>query len=62
MSLTSTPTDELRYTLDDCGILSEADRRFFEENGFFVVKGLIPEKNIKQYTERFQQICDNKVS
>lgn len=61
VSLVSTSATDFRYTVDECGILSESDRKFFEENGFFVVKGLIPEENIQKYAERFQQICNKEV-
>ena len=53
---------EFLYTLDECGVLDEHDRRFFEENGFFVVRGLISKANIEKFTQRFHEICKKEVS
>ena len=49
-----------RYTLDGC-ILSEAERKSYEENGFVVVRGLVGEEMLKMFRERFKQICQKEV-
>lgn len=49
-----------KYTTDVSGILTEADREFYEKNGFFVVRKLIPQKELDQYHERFVDICHKR--
>jgi len=49
------------YTLDGTNILSAADRQFYEDNGFFVVKGLVDKKDLEEFRQRFQEICDKEV-
>lgn len=49
------------YTLDDAKLLSIADREFYEENGYFVVKGLVSQHDLDKFYQRFQEICDKKV-
>jgi len=51
-----------RYTLDDTNqLLSPADRTFYENYGFFVVKGLVSQQEIDAFANRFNEICDKKV-
>ncbi|XP_065058961.1 phytanoyl-CoA dioxygenase, peroxisomal-like [Rhopilema esculentum] len=50
-----------QYTLDNA-ILTKDQRLFYEENGFLVVKGLVPSTNIEKYRQRFQEICNGNVS
>ena len=42
-------------------MLSAADRKFYEDNGFFVVRKLVSESNLEEFRQRFQDICDKKV-
>ncbi|KAM7295364.1 putative glutamate/leucine/phenylalanine/valine dehydrogenase [Ixodes scapularis] len=49
-----------RYTLDSTR-LSDDQRRFYEENGFIVVPGLVGCKDLETYKNRFQSIADGKV-
>lgn len=49
-----------RYTLDNPR-LTEADRRFYEENGFIVVKKLVTDKQLDRYEQRFLDICEKRV-
>ncbi len=49
-----------KYSMDGC-MLSPADRQFYEENGFLVVKGLVGEENLRAYQDRFKQICRKEV-
>ena len=49
-----------RYSLDSAeseGILTRAQREFYEENGYIVVKRLVPEAALARYNARFQQYC-----
>lgn len=52
-----------RYTLDaSCdGVLSQEQRQVFEENGFIVIKKLVPLDKLEMYRERFEQICKREV-
>ena len=52
-----------RYTLDASseGRLSQEQRQSYEENGFFVVKGLVAQHELDTYRERFRQICTREV-
>uniref|UniRef100_H2YLK7 Phytanoyl-CoA dioxygenase, peroxisomal n=1 Tax=Ciona savignyi TaxID=51511 RepID=H2YLK7_CIOSA len=60
-SLVTTPSNGLKYTVDECNVLSMKEREFFEENGFFVVKGLVAQNDLDKYRERFQKICNKQV-
>ena len=40
-----------QYSLDNA-ILTKDQRLFYEENGFLVVKGLVPSMNIEKYRQR----------
>lgn len=52
-----------RYTLDASseGVLDREQRQSYEEKGFFVVKGLVPQHHLDTYRERFRQICSREV-
>ena len=43
------------------GSLSLAERSFYEENGFVVVKELVPVKQLELYARRFDQIVSGEV-
>ena len=56
------PSGRYRYTLDaSSSLLSPEQRQFYEENGFLVVKGLVPQQKLDLYRERFRQICTREV-
>jgi phytanoyl-CoA hydroxylase len=38
-----------------------AQRQFYEENGFIVIKNLVPKDKLAVYRKRFLDICDGKV-
>lgn len=44
-----------------CGALNLEERRFYEENGFIVVKDLVPVEQLQQYALRFDQIVSGEV-
>ena len=49
-----------KYTVDH-GILTDTQRRFYEKNGFIVVKKLIPQNELDNYHQRFVDICHKRV-
>ena len=49
-----------RFTLDD-GRLSQAQRLFYEENGFLVIPKLLPNDLLDNCYQRFLDIIDGKV-
>ncbi len=65
----SAPTSEAsdvrryRYSLDaGCeGVLTAAQRQHFEDHGYIVVKGLVSQRDLDLYRERFKQICTKQV-
>lgn len=59
-SASSQPGQRYRYTLEGC-MLSPADRQFYEENGFLVVKGLVGKDQLAAYEDRFRRICKKEV-
>jgi len=51
-----------KYTLDSPDSpFTLQDRKFYEENGYFVVKNLFSQEELKIYADRFQEICEGKV-
>lgn len=38
-----------RYTLDTPGVLTEEQRKFYEDNGFLVIRGLVPHDKLDIY-------------
>lgn len=49
-----------RYTLDN-PVLSYEQRKFYEDNGFIVIRNLVPKEKLDVYRERFEQICRREV-
>lgn len=43
------------------GLLTQAERDFYEKNGFLVVRGLVPLEKLKDYEVRFKEVCQGKV-
>jgi len=48
---------QYKYTLDN-NLLSEEQRDFYETNGFLVVKKLVPSSDLKEYCDRFIEVCN----
>eukprot|EP01083_Nonionella_stella_P230118 813815_1 len=46
------------YTMSD-GILTTEQRRFYEENGFLVIKKLLNDSEVKTYYNRFDELVSN---
>jgi phytanoyl-CoA hydroxylase len=57
---TVTAAAEFRYTVE-AGPLTEDQRRFYDENGYFVVRGLVSQEKLKTYERRFIDICSKQV-
>jgi hypothetical protein len=57
---TSQQNEQFEFTLDG-GILTLEQRRFYEENGFLVVKHLVSPEEISVYSSHFEQICNGKI-
>lgn len=49
-----------RYTLDN-PVLSYEQRKFYEDNGYIVIRNLVPKEKLNVYRERFEQICRREV-
>lgn len=49
-----------RYTLDN-PVLSYEQRKFYEDNGYIVIRNLVPKGKLDVYRERFEQICRREV-
>lgn len=48
------------YTFDN-GFLTSEQRKFYDENGYLVIRNLINHEDIKKYLHRFQDICTGNV-
>uniref|UniRef100_T1JAU1 phytanoyl-CoA dioxygenase n=1 Tax=Strigamia maritima TaxID=126957 RepID=T1JAU1_STRMM len=61
LKIVSIPENSIKfkYTLDN-QILSTQQRHFFEENGYLVIKKLIPDELIDGYCKRFIEICNTR--
>jgi len=63
-SLSTTPEakpNEYKYSLNGNGKLTSDQQKFYEENGFIVVKNLIPKHDIQKYLQRFNDIANRRV-
>jgi phytanoyl-CoA hydroxylase len=50
-----------KFTVDS-GTLTPAQREFYEQNGFIVMKNVVPKEKLAVYRKRFQDICTGAVS
>jgi len=55
-----TAAGKYRFTRNENGVLSDEQQRHYEENGFVVIKSLVPLKDIEKYTQRFLDIANGK--
>ena len=60
---TAQATPSYRYSLDEScsGVLTAEQRQHYEDNGFIVVKDLVPQHHLDIYRDRFKQICTKQV-
>lgn len=49
-----------KFTRNDT-VLTKEQRDFYEENGYIVIKNLVPKEKIDVYRERFENICNGQV-
>ncbi|XP_044533207.1 phytanoyl-CoA dioxygenase, peroxisomal isoform X2 [Gracilinanus agilis] len=52
---------QFQYTLDN-NVLTLEQRQFYEDNGFLVIKNLVPEADIQRYRNQFERICRKEVA
>lgn len=55
-----TSSSTLQYTLNE-GILNDQQRRFYEDNGYFVVRRLVDRESLDKFERRFRDICNRLV-
>ncbi|KAM3832526.1 phytanoyl-CoA dioxygenase, peroxisomal isoform 1-T1 [Vipera latastei] len=51
---------QFRYTLDN-SILTLEQRRFYEDNGYLLIKNLVADEDIDRFREEFVKICRKEV-
>ncbi|XP_041113634.1 phytanoyl-CoA dioxygenase, peroxisomal [Polyodon spathula] len=51
---------EFRYTMDN-DVLTPEQRLFYEENGFLIIKNLVPDEAIERFRTEFEKICRREV-
>lgn len=47
-----------RYTLDN-GVLTQEERKFYEENGFILRNKYLTDTQVKRFNDRFSELCEN---
>lgn len=52
--------EQFQYTLDN-NVLSLEQRKFYEENGFLVIKNLVSDDDIQRFRAEFERICRKEV-
>lgn len=55
-------TQKYRYTVNSNNLLTKQQRDFYEENGYILIKNLIPANELEIYRQRFIDIADGKVA
>uniref|UniRef100_A0A8C5YFA1 Phytanoyl-CoA dioxygenase, peroxisomal n=1 Tax=Microcebus murinus TaxID=30608 RepID=A0A8C5YFA1_MICMU len=51
---------QFQYTLDN-NVLSLEQRKFYEENGFLLIKNLVSDEDIQRFQNEFEKICRQEV-
>ncbi|XP_036308595.1 phytanoyl-CoA dioxygenase, peroxisomal [Pipistrellus kuhlii] len=51
---------QFQYTLDN-NVLSLEQRKFYEENGFLVIKNLVSDADIERFRNEFERLCRQEV-
>lgn len=51
---------EFKFTTDK-GCLTPEQRRFYEENGYIVIKGFLKDEDIQKWKQQFLDYCDKKL-
>ncbi|XP_034366494.1 phytanoyl-CoA dioxygenase, peroxisomal isoform X1 [Arvicanthis niloticus] len=52
--------EQFQYTLDN-NVLSLEQRKFYEENGYLVIKNLVSDDDIQRFRTEFERICRKEV-
>ncbi|XP_025253325.1 phytanoyl-CoA dioxygenase, peroxisomal isoform X3 [Theropithecus gelada] len=60
ISSASIHPQQFQYTLDN-NVLTLEQRKFYEENGFLVIKNLVPDADIQRFRNEFEKICRKEV-
>uniref|UniRef100_A0A673T9B6 Phytanoyl-CoA dioxygenase, peroxisomal n=1 Tax=Suricata suricatta TaxID=37032 RepID=A0A673T9B6_SURSU len=60
VSPTTSHPPQFQYTLDN-DVLSLEQRKFYEENGFLVIKNLVSDADITRFRNQFERICKENV-
>lgn len=59
-STSSSSPDSYRYTTSNVGsILTAEQRRFYEENGYLVIKKLLSDEDVTRFYNRFDELVQN---
>ncbi|KAK7499984.1 hypothetical protein BaRGS_00008832 [Batillaria attramentaria] len=53
--------EKFLYTLDSPSCLTYEQRKFYEDNGYLVIKDLVSPEKLERYRQRFGEICQRKV-
>ncbi|KAM9313243.1 phytanoyl-CoA dioxygenase, peroxisomal [Gastrophryne carolinensis] len=60
VSVAAYPTS-FKYTLDN-NLLTTEQRQFYEENGFLVIKNLVPHEDIDAFRDVFEKVCKKEIA
>jgi phytanoyl-CoA hydroxylase len=61
--LTTPSLGSYTYTSSEAdSVLTPEQRAFYEENGFLIIKNLVPKQKLAKYRSRFEDICTGKMS
>lgn len=52
-------TPHFIYTTDK-GCLTLAQRQFYEENGYLIIRNFLKDSDIQSWTDRFLEYCEQK--
>lgn len=50
------------YTVDKPSVLTSEQRKFYEDNGYLVIRKLVPDHKLDLYRQRFGEICRGEVT
>ena len=61
--MSAQPNAAFKYTLDApcAGVLTTAQRAFYEENGYLVIPKLVHPDLLEKYRERFVALCNGEI-
>ena len=53
--------EQFQYTTD-LGCLTLEQRKFYEENGYIVIKNFLKHEDIDRWTARFKEYCNKEMA